>query len=120
LSPPSGLGLRSGAPFSPRRLSDDRSRILAAYIDRGYLNAEVKPSITRHPDDPHRVDVTYSVAEHQQVRVRQVVTIGEKRKRQSLISKTGDLWPEPPLSQRKLLKAKRALTDVGIVDWSSV
>ncbi len=120
LSPPSGLGLRSGAPFSPRRLSDDRSRILAAYIDRGYLSAEVKPSITRHPDDPHRVDVTYSVAEHQQVRVSQVVTIGQKRTRQSLISKTADLWPETPLSQGKLLKAESALYDLGIFDWSSV
>ena len=120
LSPSWGLGLRSGAPFSPRRLSDDRSRILAAYIDRGYLTAEVKPTVTRHPDDPHRVEVTYSVAEHQQVRVSQVVMIGQKRTRQSLIAKTADLWPETPLSQGKLLQAESALYDLGIFDWSSV
>ena len=120
LSPPSGLGLRSGAPFSPRRLSNDRSRILAAYIDRGYLNAEVKPTVNRHPDDPHRVDVTYSVDEHQQVRVSQVVLLGQKRTRVSLISKTADLAPETPLSQGKLLRAESALYDLGIFDWSSV
>src|SRR5256885_7094795 len=120
LSPSWGLGLRSGAAFSPRRLSNDRSRSLAAYSERGSPNAERKPHVTRHPDDPHRVDVTYSVAEHQQVRVSQVVMIGQKRTRQSLISKTADLWPETPLSQGKLLKAESALYDLGIFDWSSV
>src|SRR5262249_29780736 len=41
LSGPNGLQLRPNVPFSNRGLSEDRNRILASYLNRGYLNAEV-------------------------------------------------------------------------------
>jgi len=115
-----GFSLRSGAPFSPRRMADDRSHILAAYLDRGYLNAEVNASINRHADDPHQVDVTYKVTENQQVHVSQVVYLGQKRTRKSLIAKTVGIGPEAPLSQGKLLEAESELYNLGVFDWSSV
>src|SRR5438876_281762 len=115
-----GFSLRSGAPFSPRRMADDRSHILAAYLDRGYLNAEVHASINRHADDPHQVDVTYKVTENQQVHVSQVVYLGQKRTRKSLIAKTVGIGPEAPLSQGKLLEAESELYNLGVFDWSSV
>ncbi len=49
LAPPMGLQLRSGAPFSPRRLSEDRNRISATYLNRGYLDVEVTPKVNRDP-----------------------------------------------------------------------
>ncbi|HZC35762.1 MAG TPA: POTRA domain-containing protein [Chthoniobacterales bacterium] len=115
-----GFSLRSGAPFSPRRMADDRSHILAAYLDRGYLNAEVNASLNRHQDDPHQIDVTYSIKENQQVRVSQVVYLGQKRTRKSLIAKTAALGPEEPLSQGKLLAGESELYNLGVFDWSSV
>ena len=120
LTPKEGFLLRPGAPFSPGRLSKDRGNILAVYLDRGYLRAEVKPTVARHKDDPHRVDITYDINEGQQVRVSQVVIAGEHRTRPGLISKTADLWTETPFSQGKLLQAESELYNMGIFDWASV
>jgi len=57
LTAPTGFELRAGTPFSPRRVANDRNRIAANYLNHGYLNAEVKASVSRHPEDSHRVDV---------------------------------------------------------------
>jgi outer membrane protein insertion porin family len=120
LHDPEGFSLRSGAPFSPRRMADDRSHILAAYLDRGYLNAEVNATVNRHQDDPHQIDVTYTIKENQQVRVSQVKYLGQKRTRKTLIAKTAAIGPEEPLSQGKLLAGESELYNLGIFDWSSV
>jgi outer membrane protein insertion porin family len=120
LTAPKGFELRSGAPFSGRRLSEDRNRISATYLNRGYLNAEVKTTVSRHPDDPHRVDVTYAVTERQMVRVGDVLYLGQKDTRLSLIRKTAKVPPETPMSRGQLLEAESRLYDLNIFDWSSV
>jgi len=120
LSPKGGLRLRPGQPFSPKALADDRTRIMAAYLDRGFLNAEFDSKVTRLPNDPHRVDVTYMITEKQQVHVDDVVLLGKKRTRASLIKKIANIAPEAPLSQRALLADESALHDMGVFDWESV
>ncbi len=120
LKPSNGFNLREGAPFSPARMSDDRNRIAAKYLDLGYLNAEVKTSVARSPDNPHRVAVTYSIQEHQQVRISNVIYMGRKQTRQAFIAKTADVSANSPLSQGKLLRAESELYNVGVFDWSSV
>jgi outer membrane protein assembly factor BamA len=119
LTPKAGLQLRPGQPFSPKSLSDDRAHILAVYLDRGFLNSEFNSQITRRPNDPHRVDVTYKVTESQQVQVEEVVLLGHKRTRPSLIRKTANITAEAPLSQRALLAAESNLHDLGVFDWAS-
>jgi len=120
LTPSKHFALRSGEPYSPRLLSEDRNRISATYQDRGYLNAEVKASVRRHADDPHRVDVLYSITEYQLVRVGEVVYLGEKRTRRSLIAKTTQLRPESPMKRVQMLSAETRLYDLNIFDWSNV
>ena len=120
LTPSKHFGLRSGEPYSPRLLSEDRNRISATYQDRGYLNAEVKASVSRHANDPHRVDVLYSITEHQLVRIGEVVYLGEKHTRRSLIAKTTQLHPETPMKRVQMLSAETRLYDLNIFDWSSV
>ncbi len=63
LTAPRGFELKAGGPFSARQMSEDRNRISANYLERGYLNAEVKATVVRHGDDPHRVDVSYLITE---------------------------------------------------------
>ena len=120
LLPQRGFRLRSGNPFSPRKLAQERNRILARYLALGYLNAQVNTAIERLPDDPHRVEVTYEVTEHNKVRVNQVVILGQKRTKRSFISRAADIWPEQPLSQKDLLEGESRLYDLGIFDWASV
>jgi len=120
LTAPKGFEIKSGAPFSARQLSEDRNRISATYLNRGFLNAEVKTTITRHTDDPHRVDITYAINEHQMVRVSEVIYLGREHTRASLISKTANLHPEAPMQRGQLLGAETRLYDLNVFDWSSV
>ncbi|HZP63911.1 MAG TPA: POTRA domain-containing protein, partial [Terriglobales bacterium] len=120
LDPHGELRIRPGAPFSPKKIVDDRSHILAAYLDRGYLNAQVNTDLKRAPDDPHRVEVVYNIVENQQVRISHVIIMGQKVTRRALIAKETDVWPETPLSQAKLLAGESKLYDLGIFDWASI
>lgn len=120
LASPKGFQLRPGVPFSPRKLAEDRNRISATYLNRGYLNAEVKTSVKPRPGDSHRVDVAYAITEHQLVRNGEVVYLGQKRTRLSLITKTAQIPPEAPMQRGQLLEAESRLYDLGIFDWSSV
>ncbi|MGA7220772.1 MAG: POTRA domain-containing protein, partial [Candidatus Sulfotelmatobacter sp.] len=120
LSTRKGFELRPGAPYSPRELSEDRNRISATYQERGYLNAEVKVTVNRAPDDPHRLNVTYAITEHQLVRIGEVVYLGQQHTRLSLIKKTAQIPPEAPMKRGQLLAGETRLYDLNIFDWSSV
>jgi outer membrane protein insertion porin family len=120
LAAPRGFELKAGAAFSARELSDDRNRISATYFERGYLNAEVRTKVSRHADDPHRVDVTYLIAESQMIRMSDVVYLGENHTRSSLIEKTANLHSESPMKKSDLLAAESRLYDLNVFDWSSV
>ena len=120
LAAPKGLELHSGAPFSLRKLADDRNRISASYLNHGYLNAEVKAAVKRDPQNPHRVEITYNVTEHQMVRVEDVIYLGQQRTRLPLIKKTAKLRSETPIKRVDLLQAESRLYDLNVFDWSSV
>jgi outer membrane protein assembly factor BamA len=120
LRPKKGFEQEEGKPFSPGRLSNDRNRLAAKYLDRGFLNSEVKTIVSRHPDDPHEVDVTYQITEEQQVRISKVLHLGQKQTKLDLIRISTNLTPEEPLSAGKLLAGESKLYDLGIFDWASV
>jgi outer membrane protein assembly factor BamA len=120
LRPLNGFELEEGKPFSPRRLSDDRNKLAAKYLDRGFLNSEVRTIVSRHPEDPHQVDVTYQITEAQLVRVSRVVYLGQQHTKLDLIRISTNLAPEEPLSEGKLLAGESKLYDLGIFDWASV
>lgn len=115
-----GFRLRPGLPFSPGKMASDRNQITAVYLDRGYLNAEVKAVLRREPGNPHRVDVAYEVTENQNVRIRDVLYEGQEHTRLSLLRKATDLTAETPLSERSLLQSETRLYDLDIFDWASV
>jgi outer membrane protein assembly factor BamA len=82
-----GLQLKAGMPFSQRGLLADRSRILAAYLNLGYPNAEVETSIERPVNDLSHVNVVYAIVERQQLRVSRIAYLGYKRTQLSLVEK---------------------------------
>ena len=120
LTAPKGFELASGQPYSPRKLAEDRNRISANYLNRGYLNVEVKASVKPEAGNPHRVSVAYAIAEHQLVRVDEVVYLGQKQTRVSLIARTAKIPPETPMRRGQMLEAESRLYDLNIFDWSSV
>jgi outer membrane protein insertion porin family len=115
-----GFQLRPGAPYSPGKLATDRNRIAATYLDRGYLNSEVKAAVKHPADEKYKVDVTYNVTENQLVRINRVVYLGQKRTRMALLERTATLTSEQPLSQEKLLQSQAQLYNLQTLDWASV
>ncbi|HEV2398322.1 MAG TPA: POTRA domain-containing protein [Candidatus Sulfotelmatobacter sp.] len=120
LTAPKGFQLRAGEPFSPRKMADDRNRISATYLNRGYLNAEVKATAQRAGDDPNRVNVSYAITENQMVRIDEVVFLGQERTRMLLLKRTAQIAPETPMRRVSLLESESRLYDLNIFDWASV
>jgi outer membrane protein insertion porin family len=120
LAPKAGFALRPGQPFSPKNLADDRSHIMAAYLDRGFLNSEFDSKVTLLPNDSHRVNVTYKITEKQQVHVGEVLLLGNKRTKPSLMKKTANVRGEASLSEETLLAGESRLHDLGVFDWASI
>jgi outer membrane protein insertion porin family len=120
LTAPQGFQLRPGGSYSARRLSEDRNRISATYLNHGYLNAEVKATITRRSDNRQRVIVAYAINEHQRVSVSDVLYLGQKNTRVELIAKTAKITAEAPMRKGELLEGESRLYDLNIFDWSSV
>jgi outer membrane protein assembly factor BamA len=120
LTAPKGFELRPGAPYSPRKVANDRNRMSANYLNHGYLNAEVRASVEKSPDNPHRITVEYAITENQLVRTNDVVYLGQKRTRMSLLTRTTRIPPESPMRRGQLLEAEGRLYDLNIFDWASV
>ena len=120
LTAPKGFETRAGAPFSPRKMVEDRNRISATYLNRGFLNANIKTTVTPNRGDTHHVSVAYAITEHQIVRVSDVYYLGQKRTRLSLLSKTNQIRPETPMRRAQLLETESRLYDLNVFDWASV
>jgi outer membrane protein insertion porin family len=120
LAAPKGFELAAGKPFSPRKMTNDRNRISANYLNRGYLNVEVKATATKSANSPHGINVAYAIAEHQMVRISEAVYLGQQHTRMSLITKTAKIKVETPMQRQQLLEAESRLYDLNIFDWSSV
>ncbi len=120
LTAPKGFQLKAGAPFSPRKMTDDRNRISATYLDRGYLNADVKATVSKIGGDPHRVKVSYAITENQLVTIDDVAYLGQEHTRRTLIARTVRIPRETPMRRGQLLEAESRLYDLTIFDWASV
>jgi outer membrane protein insertion porin family len=120
LAAPKGFELAAGKAFSPRKMTDDRNRISANYLNRGYLNVEVKATATKSANNPNGVNVGYAIAEHQMVEISEAVYLGQQHTRMSLITKTAKIKTEAPMQRQELLEAESRLYDLNIFDWSSV
>ena len=116
------LNLAPGKPYSRKHLEDDRSQVLAEYLNRGYLNAHFDSTATPAPEDPHRLDVVYKIDEGPLARIGQVTLLGAQRAQPKFLrSITGaDVKEGQPLSEGKLLTSESELYNLGVFDWASI
>jgi outer membrane protein insertion porin family len=118
--PAHGFRLASGKPYSPEYELEDRNDILAYYLDRGFLSAQLKSKATPVNGNKYQVDVTYHIQPGAETQVQDVVYLGNVKTQTSLIANTTSLSPEMPLSESKMLAAESDLYNLGIFDWTSV
>ncbi len=117
---PDGLSLGPGRPYSRAKLDQDKSRVLATYLDRGYLNVDFNSTVKPVADNNHRVAVTYLINEGPQAHIGQVLYLGAPHTRQSFIERNVTVKPGAPLSEGTMLASESTLYNRGIFDWASV
>jgi outer membrane protein insertion porin family len=116
------LHLQVGKPYSPQGVQLDRNDILAAYLDRGYLNATFESRATPENGNPHLFNVVYSIDEGPHTFISDVVLLGEKTTKPDFVSVIAgrNVTEGKPLSTGKLLTAESDLYNLSIFDWVSV
>ncbi len=121
LSKKHALRLKPGQIYSPKLLESDRNRLLAAYLDLGYLNASIRSSATPTQDDPHKVNVTYTIEEGPGANISEVVLLGANHTKPKFVRKiTSGIQVGRPLSEGKFLQSESDLYGLGIFDWASI
>ncbi|HVB86287.1 MAG TPA: POTRA domain-containing protein [Candidatus Dormibacteraeota bacterium] len=116
------LNLEPGQPYSPYRLDQDRNRILAAYLDLGYLDATFNSTVAPSPKNPHLMNVVYFIHEGMQGHISAVVPLGQNMTRPAFIQSVihARVKAGMPLSEGNFLTAESDLYNLGIFDWVSV
>lgn len=120
---PKGLLLSAGKPYSQALVRSDRAKIIAHYLQAGYLNASFRETATAtSKNDPHHIDVVYHIYEGPRVLAGQILTLGNGRTRQRLINESvKTIRSGEPLTETGLLTAGSRLYDqTGVFDWAEV
>jgi outer membrane protein insertion porin family len=117
---PGGLNLAPGKPYSTQLLNKDRDQIMAFYLKHGYLTANFKSTTKPLKQDPHRVEVVYSIDEGPKVQTAMVQIVGAHHTRPEIISKHANIKVGQPLSEETLLQSESKLYTLGVFDWASV
>ncbi len=100
-------------PFSESDVAVDRDAILDQYFAKGFANATFE--WTAAPaEEPHRIDVTYTVTEGAQQFVRQVIYSGNRHTKPKVINRLIELNPGDPLSPNLMTDTQRKLYDLGV------
>jgi outer membrane protein assembly complex protein YaeT len=109
------IKLAPGKAYSPSLVEQDRQTLLAAYNDRGYLQAQVTVQVGS-PDDAHSYPVKFQIHEGTQSIVDRIFILGNERTRSSIIGKRIKLKEDEPLSLSKLLQTQQGLYGLGVFD----
>jgi outer membrane protein insertion porin family len=114
--------LAPGKPYSRKLLEDDRSQILADYLDRGYLNAHFDSTATPTPENPHLVDVVYKIDPGPLARIGEVTLLGAQHTQLKFLRNLTDpnVKEGQPLSEGKLLSSESDLYNLGVFDWARI
>jgi outer membrane protein insertion porin family len=122
-SAPGGLKLAEGKPYSQKFVEADRAKIVAHYLQAGYLTANFRQTATvASKNDPHHVNVVYHIYEGPQVFTQDVITLGRQQTQQRLIDRdVATIVPNHPLTETQLLTAESQLYNhTGVFDWAEV
>jgi len=111
----SKMQLKKGGPYSPQTAERDRQALLALYNDAGFLQARVDYGAGK-PDPEGNYEVAFHVDESIQSRIDEVIVLGGRHTRESVVNKKIKLRPNDPLSLGKMLETQQALYNIGVFD----
>ena len=116
------LKMDVGKPYSPKLLDAERSQLLAAYLDLGYLNAAVLSTAAPVQGVPHKMAVTYNINEGPRAYISDVVLLGQQHTNPHFLLQTsaGSVKKGQPQSEGNFLQTESNLYDLGVFDFADV
>ncbi|MBV8049985.1 MAG: BamA/TamA family outer membrane protein [Acidobacteriaceae bacterium] len=103
-----------GQPFSEFRIAQDRDNLLNYYFNHGFPRATFDATAAPLPNQPNRMDVTFTINEGERVFVNQVYVSGLVHTRPYVVDRELQIGPGDPLSQIDMLQTQKRLYDLGI------
>jgi outer membrane protein assembly complex protein YaeT len=108
------VGAQEGQPYSDATIINDQTEVMNAYANFGFPDVRVDYASRPEPDDPTRVDVTYTITEGQQVFVNRILISGLHFTKPFVASREMKIVPGAPLSQLQMLDTQNSLYGMGI------
>jgi len=104
---------REAAPFRSDDVARDRTALLSSLRDDGYVDVQVEATAD-YSDDRTSVAVVFHVTPGPRVRVGEIVVVGLKDTRETVILRESRLKEGDVLSYQKLLDTQSALSATGL------
>ncbi len=108
------LNTEVGQAFADSKIADDREIILNYYFNQGFPNATFEASANPMPDDPHRMDVTFTINEGERLFVDRIFVSGLHFTRPFVVQRELLMKQGNALSQNDMLQTEQRLYDLGI------
>ena len=102
-----------GQPFAEVNIATDRNRILDYYNRNGFQSASFSYRVAPG-QDPHSVNLVYTIREGRREFVRKVIISGLDRTKPALVERLLDIKEGEPVSMTQVNDIARRLTDMGI------
>ncbi|HYK90987.1 MAG TPA: outer membrane protein assembly factor BamA [Acidobacteriota bacterium] len=109
------MRLKTGSPYSPSLVEQDRQTLLATYNDAGFMQATVTYRVAA-PDSDGSYPIEFNITEGTRTYIDNVVILGNDRTRDSVIERHVLVKSNDPLSLGKLLKSQQELYNTGVFD----
>jgi len=110
---------QAGNIYRVREVARDKSALLAAWQEAGYLHAEVTPKL-EWSDDKRQVQVAFEIEPGVRARVGEIVVAGLRQTRPEVVLRELGMRSGDAFSPAKLLEAQRTLQGLGIFERVSV
>jgi outer membrane protein assembly factor BamA len=117
---PKGLRVVPGQPYSQKLVDEDRTQIMARYLELGYLTATFHQSVKQIENDKHRLAVTYQIYEGPQVITSNIIVVGRNHTTPKYIDTNTYLPKNRPLTETNMLRSETMLYQPGIFDWAQI
>ena len=116
------LHLGPGSPYSQFYVNEDRTRIMATYLNRGYPDVTMTAAAEPSASNPHEIDVSYTIARGRLVLTKEVMILGTRAAQPAFVEAIvhQNVRAGQPLDQGQLLQSESDLYALGVFDWASV
>jgi len=109
------LVTRSGKKFNFKTLEDDRRRIGKYYADRGYIFANVLPSVV-YDDQAGLVDIVLTVNRGRETYVEDIIIQGNLETKEKVIRRMLEIKPGDRIDLSKIQKSQENVWNLGFFE----